>query len=498
VLEVRGEVYVERGDLHQLNEKREAAGLAVFSNTRNLAAGSLRQLDPRVTTTRPLKMFCYDIGRVEGITIGSQEQLLRTLFLLGFRVNSFYRLCGGIEEAISFYNDFQVRRQSLPYEADGVVIKVDEFALREILGRVSHSPRWAIAGKFQAEQAITKVKEIIVQVGRTGILTPVAILQPVRLYGVEISRATLHNEDEVRRKDIRVGDTVTVQRAGDVIPEVVRSLTEYRNGNELPFRMPSVCPSCGSRIARREGMVAHRCANISCPARIKQSIVHFAGKAGFDIAGLGAKVVNQLVEKQIVKRPSQLFHLKRETLISLERMGPQSAANLLVAIRNSRSITLERLLFAIGIPEIGQETAHILAKRFGSLNRLGNASEEELLAIPEIGPSTTVAITDYFSNQVNRDVIEELYAYGVRIKGEGTQLDSLAEKRFVFTGTLSSMTRDEAAKRVRHLGGRVSTSVSPETDYVVMGAKPGSKVAKARSLGVEILSEEDFSSLVDQ
>ncbi len=498
VLEVRGEVYVETDDLHQLNEKREAAGLPVFSNTRNLAAGSLRQLDPQVTTTRPLKMFCYDIGRVEGIRIGCQEQLLRTLSLLGFRVNPLHRLCGGIEEGISFYNDFQVRRKTLLYEADGVVIKVDEFALRKVLGRVSHSPRWAIAGKFQAEQAITKVREIIVQVGRTGILTPVAILEPVRLYGVEISRATLHNEDEVKRKDVRAGDTVIVQRAGDVIPEVVKSLTKYRKGDEFPFKMPSVCPSCGSRIIRRQSMVAHRCVNISCPARIKQSIVHFAGKAGFDIAGLGIKVVNQLVEKEIIKRPSQLFRLDRETLISLERMGPRSADNLLAAIRNSRSMTLERLLFAIGIPEIGQQTARILAKRFGTLSRLGSASKEELLGIPEIGPSTTTAITEYFANQENRAVIEELLTCRVQIKGEGTRLGPLAEKRFVFTGALSRMTRDEATERVRHLGARVSTSVSSQTDYVVIGVNPGSKGAKARNLGVKILSEEEFSSLTEQ
>jgi len=498
VLEVRGEVYVERDDLLQLNEKREVAGLSMFSNTRNLAAGSLRQLDPRVTRTRPLKMFCYDIGRVEGIRIASQQQLLEVLSQLGLRVNPLYQLCNGIEEGISFYSDFQVRRKSLSYEADGVVIKVNEFALRKILGKVSHSPRWAIAGKFQAEQATTKVREIIVQVGRTGILTPVAILEPVRLYGVEISRATLHNEDEVKRKDVRAGDTVIVQRAGDVIPGVVKSLTEHRSGDELPFRMPSVCPSCGSMIIRQQGMVARRCVNISCPARIKQSIVHFAGKAGFDIAGLGIKVVNQLVEKEITKRPSQLFRLDRETLISLERMGPQSADNLLAAIRDSRSITLERLLFAIGIPEIGQQTARILARRFGTLSRLESASKEELLAIPEIGPSTTTAITDYFANQENRVVIEELLACGVEIKGEEARLDPLVEKRFVFTGTLSSMTRDEAAERVRNLGGRVSGSVSSQTDYVVMGVDPGSKGAKARSLGVKILSEEEFSALIDQ
>jgi len=498
VLEVRGEVYVERDDLLQLNEKQVAAGLPIFSNTRNLAAGSLRQLDPRITSTRPLKMFCYDIGRVEGIRISSQEQLLEVLSQLGLRVNPLYRLCSGIREGISFYSDFQVRRKSLPYEADGVVIKVNEFALRKILGRVSHSPRWAIAGKFQAEQAITKIREIIVQVGRTGILTPVAILEPVRLYGVEISRATLHNEDEVERKDVRAGDTVIVQRAGDVIPGVVKSLTEYRSGDELPFRMPSVCPSCGSVIIRQQGMVARRCVNISCPARIKQSIVHFAGKAGFDIAGLGIKVVNQLVEKGLTRRPSQLFRLDRETLISLERMGPQSADNLLAAIRDSRSITLERLLFAIGIPEIGQQTARILARHFGTLGRLESASKEELLAIPEIGPSTTTAIIDYFANQENRVVIEELVACGVEIKGEEAQLGQLVEKRFVFTGTLPSMTRDEAAERVRNLGGRVSGTVSSQTDYVVMGVDPGSKGARARSLGVKILSEEEFYALIDQ
>lgn len=499
LLEVRGEVYIDKEDLVRLNRKREEEGLPPFANPRNLAAGSLRQLDPRVTGSRPLKIFCYDIGRVEGIRIKTQKELLETLLQLGIRVNPLYKLCSGIEEAISFYESLQEEREALAYEADGVVIKVNDFASRRILGEVSRSPRWAVAGKFPAEQGITRVRDIIVQVGRTGTLTPVAVLQPVRVRGVEISRATLHNEDEVIRKDVRIGDTVVVQRAGDVIPEVVRPLPERRIGEERAFAMPKTCPVCGSAVVRLEGEVAHRCLNVSCPARIKESILHFVSKGGFDIDGFGAKLVDQLVDKRLVSRISDIFHLDRETLINLERMGEKSAGNLLSALEKSKSIALPKFLFALGIPEVGEHAAELLAEAFGGLNRLMGATEEELLTVPEIGPRTAAGIVDFFSNPANKEMIAELLAAGVRTAETGRPASTaFAGKRFVFTGTLTSMTRGEAAERVKRLGGTVSSSVSSRTNYVVVGENPGSKAQKAGALGVATLTEKEFLVLLEE
>ena len=499
LIEVRGEVYIDKADFVRLNRAREEQGLPLFANPRNLAAGSLRQLDPKVTASRPLKIFCYDIGRVEGIEIRTQEELLQTLPKLGIRTNPLYQVCHGIEEAIEFYERMREMREELPYEADGIVVKVNDFASRPVLGELARSPRWAIAGKFPAEQGITKVKDIIVQVGRTGVLTPVAILEPVRVRGVEISRATLHNEDEVKRKDVRIGDTVIVQRAGDVIPEVVRPLPERRTGTEREFRMPDRCPVCGSKVVRVPGEVAHRCPNISCPARIKESILHFVSKGGFDIDGIGTKLVDQLVDKGIVRKVSDIFHLDKETLAGLERMGDKSAENLIAAIERSKSITLPKFLFALGIPEVGERTAEILAERFGSLDRLMEASEEELLEVPDIGPATAKAIVDFFGNPENRRLIEELRRAGVRITaGEKAKSDALAGKRFVFTGTLSTMTRAEAGERVKRLGATVSSSVSRNTDYVVVGENPGSKADRARALGVRMLNEDEFLELLSE
>lgn len=499
LFEARGEVYIDKADFLRLNQAREKEGLSLFANPRNLAAGSLRQLDPKVTASRPLKFFGYDIGRIEGIEIQTQEELLRTLPKLGIRANPLYTVCDGIEEAIAFYEEMGKTREELPYEADGVVVKVNDFAARRILGEIARSPRWAIAGKFPAEQGITQVKDIIVQVGRTGALTPVAVLEPVRVRGVEISRATLHNEDEVRRKDIRIGDTVVVQRAGDVIPEVVRPLPERRTGKEREFRMPDRCPVCGSKVVRVPGEAAHRCPNISCPARIKESILHFVSKGGFDIDGIGEKLVDQLVDKGIVRKVSDLFHLDKETLVGLERMGEKSAENLLAAIEKSKKIDLPKFLFALGISEVGEHTAEVLAQHFGSLERLMDASADDLLEVPEIGPATAQAIVDFFGNPENRALIAELQKAGVRIAAEKAQAsEALAGKKFVFTGTLSTMTRAEAGARVKRLGATVSASVSRKTDYVVVGENPGSKADRARALGVRMLTEDEFLDLLSQ
>jgi len=498
LLEVRGEVYIDKGDLTRLNLKREKEGLALFANPRNLAAGSLRQLDPRVPASRPLKIFCYDIGRVEGVAIDTQAELLETLFQLGIRVNPLYRLCRGIDEAIAFYGQVKEAREELPYEADGVVVKVNEFASRRILGEVSRSPRWAIAGKFPAEQGITKLEDIIVQVGRTGTLTPVAVLEPVRVRGVTISHATLHNEDEIRRKDIRIGDTVVVQRAGDVIPQVVRSLVKRRTGEERLFVMPDTCPVCGSRVVRYKGEVAHRCLNLSCPARIKESILHFVSKGGFDVDGFGAKLVDQLVDKGIVKRVSDIFHLDRDTLIGLERMGEKSASNLLSALEKSKLIAPPKILFALGIPEVGEHTAGLLAEAFEGLQELMEATEEALCALPEIGPRTAVAIVGFFANQPNKKMVSELLDAGVKITevSKKASARTLEGKRFVLTGRLVSMPRGEAGERIKRLGGMVSSSVSSRTDYVVVGGNPGSKADKARKLGVATLTEAEFLALL--
>ncbi len=499
LFEARGEVYIDKADFIRLNRERENQGLPLFANPRNLAAGSLRQLDPRVTAARPLKFFGYDIGRVEGVKIRSQEELLKILPKLGIRANPLYQVCHGIEEAIAFYEKMRAMREDLPYEADGVVVKVNDFAAREVLGELARSPRWAIAGKFPAEQGITKVKDIIVQVGRTGVLTPVAVLEPVRVRGVEISRATLHNEDEVKRKDIRIGDTVVVQRAGDVIPEVVRPLPERRTGDEREFKMPERCPVCGSMVVRVPGEVAHRCPNISCPARIKESILHFVSKGGFDIDGIGAKLVDQLVDKGVVRKVSDLFHLDKETLVGLERMGEKSADNLIAAIETSKEITLPKFLFALGIPEVGEHTAEVLAQHFGSLDRIMSASEDELLAVPEIGPATAAAIVDFFENPENKQLIAELREAGVRVTaGRQTKSTALAGKKFVFTGTLATMTRAEAGDRVKRLGATVSSSVSRNTDYVVVGENPGSKADRARTLGVRMLTEDEFLQLLSE
>ena len=499
LFEVRGEVYIEKEDLARLNREREAEGLPPFANPRNLAAGSLRQLNPRVTERRPLRIYCYTVGRMEGITVNSQIELLETFLKLGIRVNPLYRLCRGIDEAVSVYEEFQEQRGTLPYEADGMVIKVNDFAAQKALGTIARSPRWAIAGKYPAEQGITKLKDIIVQVGRTGVLTPVAILDPVRVRGVEITHATLHNEDEVIRKGVRIGDTVVIQRAGDVIPQVVGPLSEFRTGDERPFVMPTSCPVCGSAVVHLEGEVAHRCLNVSCPARIKESIRHFVSKGGFDIDGFGAKLVEQLVDRALVKSVSDIFHLDREALIGLERMGVKSSENLLAAIEKSKLIPLAKFLFALGIPEVGEHSADLLAQTFLTLNGLIEASEKDLRAIPEIGPRTAEGIVDFFSTPANREMIAELRTSEVRIAVASTPAsEKLAGKRFVLTGTFSSMTRGEARERIVQLGGAVSASVSTRTDYVIVGENPGSKAQKALDLNTSILSEEEFIALLGE
>jgi len=496
LLEARGEVYMEKEAFRRLNEERERAGEPLFANPRNAAAGSLRQLDPNVTASRPLKIFFYAMGRAEGIEIRSQVELLTTFPKLGLPVNPLWKLCKTLDEVKAFYRELLAMRHELPYEADGMVVKVNDFAQREILGEVSRAPRWAIAYKFPAEEATTRVLDIVVQVGRTGALTPVAILEPVEVSGATVSRATLHNEDEIRRKDIRIGDWVIVRRAGEVIPEVVKSIPERRTGAEKEFKMPERCPACGGPVVRPPGEVAYRCENLSCPARIKESIRHFASRRAMDIEGLGEKLVDQLVETGLVRKLSDIYRLKKEDLVNLERMGEKSAQNLLEQIERSKNAGLARLIFALGIRYVGEHLAEVLAEHFPSLEALSNATYEELIQIPEIGPRIAQSIVDFFRNAENRKLIQELKELGVKTEAEKPKEGPLSGKTFVFTGTLSAFTREEARRLVESLGGRVASSVSRKVDYVVVGADPGEKLRKAQELGITILTEEEFRKLV--
>lgn len=496
-LEVRGEVFMPKESFANLNEVNEEAGEKVFANPRNAAAGSLRQLDPKVTASRNLDLYVYGAGYSGGASPGTHAALLDMLMELGFKVNRHRRLIKDLDELIAYCQEWQSKRHDLPYAVDGLVIKVNSLSQQERLGSTTKSPRWAIAYKFPPEQAVSRVRGIYVRVGRTGALTPTAELDPVRLAGSTVSRATLHNEDIIREKDIRVGDAVLVQKAGDVIPEVVAVLSEKRTGAELEWSMPSDCPACGSTVVREEGEVAVRCLSLSCPARLLEGLIHFASRGAMDIAGLGPAVQAQLAGAGLVQNPADLYRLRYEDLVPLDRLGPKSAQNLLAAIDQSRRNPLSRLIFALGIRHVGARAARVLAQHFGSLDRLMAASEEELVAIPEIGPKIAGSITVFFAGEQNRSVIEKLVAAGVNTEARmerGTG-GPLSGKVFVLTGTLAGYTREEAKALVESLGGRVASSVSKNTDYVVAGESPGSKYEKAVALGVKVLSEEEFIEL---
>lgn len=499
-LEVRGEVYMEIDDFRKLNEAREKVGEPLFANPRNAAAGSLRQLDPKITAQRRLQIYCYDVGETEGLALRSQRELLQILPRLGLRVCPIYKVCTSIDEALEFYRELQAQREKLPYEIDGVVIKVDDFELRRAIGEVSRNPRWAIAYKFPPKQATTRVRDIIVQVGRTGKLTPVAVLEPVSLGGVTVQHATLHNQDEIEKKDIRIGDWVLLQRAGDVIPEVVQAIASRRTGTEKKFTMPERCPVCGDRVVRLPDEVDYRCVNISCPARVKESILHYASKGAADIEGLGERWVEALMNAGLVKEIPDLYRLKERVLelVRLERMGPKLAENLLKAIEKSKKISLARFIYGLGIRHVGEHLAELLAQHFRSLDALMNASEEELLTVEEVGPTVAQSIRSFFQDERNRELIHRLLKAGVVIEAPAQQaiFSPVVGKTFVFTGTLKSFTRSQAEALVKSAGGRVSASVSRKTDYVIAGEDAGSKLERARALGVPVLSEEEFQKLI--
>jgi len=500
LLEVRGEVYMNLDEFRKLNEQRLARGEPPFANPRNAAAGSLRQLDPAVTASRPLYIYCYGIGEVVGRSFETHWEVLQALKRWGLRVNPLTERCRGIEAAIAYHHRLEHQRHGLPYETDGIVIKVDSLALQERLGTKTRSPRWALAYKFAATQATTRVLRIEVNVGRTGAVTPMAVMEPVEVGGVTVSRATLHNEDEVKRKDVRVGDWVLVQRAGDVIPEVVKVITERRTGQEVPFQMPTHCPVCGTRLVRPPGEAVTRCPNPDCLGALRRAILHFASKTAMDIDGLGEKIIDQLMENGLVRSIPDLYRLTEADLLPLERFAEKSAANLVGAIQRSKTVPLHRFIYALGIRYVGEATAQLLAQHFESLDRLAQASEEELLQIEGIGPQVARSIREFFQKEKNRRMLKELAELGVKPlpPEKPAAAGALAGKTFVFTGALERFSREEAKALVTARGGKVSSSVSAKTDYVVAGAEPGSKLARAKELGVTVLDEAAFLELLER
>ena len=497
-LEVRGEVYLSHAGFAALNQLAEAEGQKPFVNPRNAAAGSLRQLDSSITARRPLEMFCYGVGKVAGGTLANTHvEILAQLQRWHLRVYDDIQVVSGVEGCIAYYQRYQQQRQQLPFEIDGVVFKVNRLDQQDALGFVSRAPRWAIARKFPAEERESTVLGIDIQVGRTGALTPVARLEPVFVGGVTVTNATLHNADEIRRKDVRPGDRVIVRRAGDVIPEVVRVLKDKRNKGAKKFHMPSACPVCGSLVTRAEGETVARCSGgLFCPAQRKQAIKHFASRRAMDIEGLGNKLVDQLVEKGLVATASDLFQLSVAALAGLERMAEKSAVNLVAALDKSKATTLERFIFALGIREVGETTAQTLAREFGELEPLMAADIEALEAVRDIGPVVARHVVDFFAERHNRDVIEKLCKAGISWPAtEKPQQQPLAGKAFVLTGTLS-MPRNELKQQLQLLGARVTGSVSKKTDYVVVGENPGSKRDQALQLGVTVLGEAECLQLM--
>jgi DNA ligase (NAD+) len=504
LLEVRGEVLMFREALAELNRRQLALGEKQFANPRNAAAGSLRQLDSSVTAQRPLRFFAYSVVRLEGgPELPSHSATMNYLVELGFPVCDLRDLVSGADGLLGYYHRMEISRPSLPFDIDGVVYKVDQIALQEKLGFVSRAPRWAIAHKYPAQEELTELLDIEVQVGRTGAITPVARLKPVLVGGVTVTNATLHNEDEVRRKDLMIGDTVIVRRAGDVIPEVVGSIAERRCGDERTFKMPDVCPVCGSHIVRGEDEAVARCSGgLYCPAQRKQALLHFAQRRALDIEGLGDKLVDQMVDGDLVKTPADLYRLDLRTLANLDRMAEKSARNLLDAIDRSRNTTLARFIFALGIRNVGESTAKALAQHFGRLDGLLAADEASLQKVADVGPIVATSIAQFFAEEHNRGVVEQLRGSGL-VWPEHEPVDEpelqgvLAGKTLVLTGTLPSLSRDKAAELIEQSGGKVSNSVSKKTDYVVAGVEAGSKLLKAEQLGVKIIDETGLYELIN-
>ncbi len=497
-IEVRGEIFLPFQSFHKINQTRSKKGDPLFANPRNAAAGSLRLLDPKEVASRHLDVFLYSI-----LTDGDQEktqwQGLQKLKELGFKTNPHSRTCSSLEEVVSFWEKWNNKRDSLDYDVDGVVVKVDSTRQQKNLGSTAKFPRWSISFKFPARQATTRIQDIQIQVGRTGALTPVAILDPVQLSGITISRSTLHNEDEIKRKDIRAGDSVLIERSGDVIPKVVSVMKERRTGKETPYVFPTKCPVCGSKVFRPEGEAISRCENPSCPARLKESLLHFASRRAMNIEGLGEAIVDQLLAKKLVKTIPDLYSLVFEDLEKLERMGPKSSQNLLDEIESSKARDLSRLIFALGIRYVGERTAHTLAARFKDLTTLPKASFEELLDVEDVGPKVAESVVFFFKQPENTELMNKLKNAGLNFSHREAAKPAdlpLRGQTFVLTGTLSELTREEAAEIIEKLGGVVTSSVSRKTTYVVVGESPGTKFEKAQRMGIPTLGEKEFSKLV--
>lgn len=500
LLEVRGEVFMPKEAFVELNGRREEAGEPVFANPRNAAAGSLRQLDTKVTASRALDIFVYGIGAAGGAAISTHWEWLLALKGWGFKVNPHIKLVRGITPAVEYCLAWQEERQELPYPIDGLVIKVNDLKLQQGLGSTAKSPRWAVAYKFPAEQAETTLGEIVVTVGRTGVLTPTALFDPpVQLAGTVVSRAVLHNEDIIRARDIRIGDVVRVEKAGDIIPEVVGSVPERRTGQEQLFVMPTSCPACGAEVVKLPGEVAWRCPNVSCPARLRESLLHFGSRGAMDIDGLGPAIIDQLLENGLVRNVADLYDLSESDLIQLPRMGRKSAANLIAAIAKSKNRSLDRVLFALGIRYVGATAAKTLAEHFDHMWALLAAKREELLTVAGIGDKVATSIQDCFREERNLSTVKRLAETGVnmaRVRPRAAASGNLAGKTFVLTGTLGSLNRSQAQTAIEERGGKVTGSVSRQTDFVVVGENPGSKLERAQALGINLLTEEEFLQLL--
>ena len=498
LIEVRGEVYMTKPAFAKINREKEKKGEELFANPRNAAAGSLKLLDPKIVALRGLDIFVWGTGHCEGMSFRTHAEVLDYLKKCGFRVNPHYKVCSTIDEVIDYCDSWENKKDKLEVEIDGMVLKVNSLAQQEDLGLTTKSPRWAIAYKFPAERALTEVRDIIVQVGRTGAITPVAILEPVHLSGTTVSRATLHNFDEIERLGVRIGDRVYVEKSGEIIPKVLSVAKEKRTGREKAFHIPVKCPACGSKLARLPEEVALRCENAGCPAQLKEAVLHFASRNAMDIEGMGDAVTNQLVDKKLIADYGDIYYLKFEDVAGMERMAEKSARNLTNAIEKSKSNDLNRLIFALGIRHVGEHASWVLASRFAKMEKLKEASVDDLTAIGEIGPVMAEAIHGFFHNKENLRILKKLKDASVRMS-QGTAAragGALDGKTVVITGTLKSFSRQEAEDLVRKAGGNPSSSVSKNTDFLVAGAEPGSKLEKAKSLGVKVIGEEEFRKLV--
>jgi DNA ligase (NAD+) len=497
-IEVRGEVYMPIADFNEMNRRQSERGERLYANPRNAAAGAVRQLDPRITARRPLSFFAYAIGYAEGgETVATQWEALQYVRRLGFPVNPDVRCSRDFDEVLAFIHEWMERRHELPYEADGVVVKVNDLALQERLGVVGNAPRWAIAYKFPAREATTRLHKIAVNVGRTGVLTPYAVLEPVNVGGVTVRQATLHNFEDLQRKDIREGDTVVLKRAGDVIPQVVKPILELRPPGLAPYQPPERCPSCGEPVARSEDEVAVYCVNSACPAQLIRRVEYFVSRGAMDIEGFGIKVAEQLIEAGLIQDVAGIYYLRREQLLGLEGFAEKKADNLLAAIEASKAQPLERVVTALGIRGVGGVAAYTLVRAFPSMRALAGASLEDLQGVEGIGPHIARNLVEWFERPPNREVIDKLRGAGVRVEAEAPERrpDILAGLTFVITGTLPAMTRDEAAALIEGRGGKVTGSVSARTDYLVLGENPGSKLDRARSLGIKIIDEAGLREL---